>query len=260
MLFTSMLLAAAAASPVLQPTGAWDVKQEKTSCRLQTQYASGGKPVFVSIAAAPQDQDETISIEDSAAIEKPTSGMYVTGISSKSAPNTGVFVSQPSERTGYRLTALLMQGGLLTDLEDGDVVDISAKPVRLRLQFYGIAEAEKALADCKVSLRKSWGVGNDTPFQPMSALDRDITEYYTTGDYPAEDREQGVAGLVVSILDVDTQGRVAACRTISSSAVALNAGTYLASAKLRFKPARDKNGEAVSSAFVSSVRWTLPGR
>jgi TonB family protein len=85
--------------------------------------------------------------------------------------------------------------------------------------------------------------------------------YVSTDDYPAAALRGEAQGRVVFRLDVDVQGRVAACTiTASSGSAPLDGATCrIMRSRVRFVPARDRRGRFVADSYANSISWALPG-
>lgn len=92
------------------------------------------------------------------------------------------------------------------------------------------------------------------PPPPMSAAG-----LISQDDYPADSRRNGEHGTVAVRLDITAEGRVGACTVIDSSGFAnLDAATCrLLSRRARFRPARDRAGNAVPDSLVQRITWRL---
>lgn len=81
----------------------------------------------------------------------------------------------------------------------------------------------------------------------------------TYRDYPAEARRLRAGGIVDVRLDIDSGGRVTACRVVRSSGRADFDETTcrLILQRFRFNPARNAAGEAVATVYGWRQRWWL---
>lgn len=105
-------------------------------------------------------------------------------------------------------------------------------------------------------------------FDPESVADtvgqpKPITNpgsWATSADYPAIALREGRAGVVRFTVTVDLDGTVSKCEvTASSGSGDLDAATcVLISARARFQPARDAQGDAIVSTYYNSIRWQIP--
>lgn len=81
-------------------------------------------------------------------------------------------------------------------------------------------------------------------------------------DYPRESREARIGDAVTIALTVGRDGRVKRCRVhrASRDPAADRITCRLASARFRFRPARDANGNPVESTYGWQQRWFYPGQ
>ncbi len=79
-------------------------------------------------------------------------------------------------------------------------------------------------------------------------------------DYPRESRDARIGNSVTIALTVGTDGRVKRCRILrpSRDPIADQITCRLASARFRFRPARNANGEPVESTYGWQQRWFYP--
>lgn len=79
-------------------------------------------------------------------------------------------------------------------------------------------------------------------------------------DYPASALRAGEQGTVRYVLDIGVDGRVRGCRvTLSSGSSSLDsAACRIMTARGRFRPAIDSNGNPAPSQEVQAVAWSLP--
>ena len=139
------------------------------------------------------------------------------------------------------------------------MLSIAAKPVVLRFAIVQPDKAKVALAGCVADLKKAWGIDPDLTARTAIPLQGNPARYFSTANYPSEASDRGIYGRVIVLLSVTEQGTVGACRILSSAGEALNAGTCKAAMRIRFKPARDKDGKPLPSTYTLPVRWVLPG-
>lgn len=87
-----------------------------------------------------------------------------------------------------------------------------------------------------------------------------VASWVTTDDYPARDLREGNEGVSGFSVVVGVNGRVASCEIVRSSGhPGLDAATCKAvTARARFAPATDENGDAVQGTYSNSVRWQIP--
>jgi TonB family protein len=84
--------------------------------------------------------------------------------------------------------------------------------------------------------------------------------WVTSDDYPVSALRAGVGGSTGFRLDINAQGNVSRCTVTRASGTAAldTAACTLLSARGQFIPATDRNGNAIASAYTSTVRWQIP--
>lgn len=86
-----------------------------------------------------------------------------------------------------------------------------------------------------------------------------LSSYVSPNDYPAESLRAGEEGDVRVRLKVGVKGRVEECSvTQSSGSKHLDAATCKIYSRLRYSPARNKEGEPVVAFVSQRHRWGLP--
>ena len=88
----------------------------------------------------------------------------------------------------------------------------------------------------------------------------DPARWIGTGDYPPAALAKGESGITDFALNIDAQGRVAACGiTASSGSSALDqASCELVARRARFIPAVDMAGVKIAGRYASRIKWVLP--
>jgi len=90
----------------------------------------------------------------------------------------------------------------------------------------------------------------------------DIRKLFTTDDYPQEALVRDQQGTAQFLLLIGTDGKVAACHVVKASGVPSldGMGCQAIRQRARFKPALDRNGKPVRSAYTTPpVSWRLGG-
>jgi protein TonB len=98
-------------------------------------------------------------------------------------------------------------------------------------------------------------------FKPKPPVPKnDPRKWVNTDDYPSRDLREGNEGVTAFRVVVGSNGRVSACEIVRSSGhPGLDAATCKAvTARARFEPATDENGEKVVGTYGNSVRWQIP--
>ena len=258
-MFAAIVLAAAATPVAALPTGPWVVSAEENLCTLQHRYTVDGRKValvFQPLLDLPT-MDVFVVGEDRS--ETQYQGMFTARISSRAEALTGRYYSNYATKSKLRYTRLTIGRGVLDDLQDGDTLSLQAKPINITLKVARPDKARAALAGCVTELKKSWGIDPAMADRVVTPLEGNPARYFDSHAYPPEALHQGIYGRVIALLNIGADGTVAHCRIVSSAGAALNDGTCKAAQRIRFKPARDKDGVALPATYLLPVRWVLPG-
>jgi len=89
---------------------------------------------------------------------------------------------------------------------------------------------------------------------------RDRLRWITTDDYPTAALRQDIQGSVVISVMIGTDGRVRSCLVTQSSGSKLldDATCRLYTARARFTPARDADGNPTAAQRTDRYRWQIP--
>jgi protein TonB len=102
------------------------------------------------------------------------------------------------------------------------------------------------------------------PPKPSLATDaapaRNWRQWITTDDYPTAALRNDVQGLVVISVTIGTDGKVRSCLVTQSSGSKLldDATCRLYTARARFAPARDADGNPTTAQRTDRYRWQIP--
>jgi protein TonB len=88
-----------------------------------------------------------------------------------------------------------------------------------------------------------------------------LTGVISSDDYPADALDRGEQGTVEADLVVSEQGRVLACKILSSSgSESLDRATCnILTKRTRFTPAIDPQGRKVTGTFTQRITWRIEG-
>jgi protein TonB len=90
----------------------------------------------------------------------------------------------------------------------------------------------------------------------------DVRSIFRADDYPVEAQRNGEEGTAVARLEIDDAGRVTGCTIARSSTHKTldDATCNIVRERAKFVPARNSDGQAVSSTYVTPpVTWRLEG-
>jgi TonB family protein len=240
------------------PVNRWNVDYGTLRCSLARRLGGEQSPVLILSSYLGRDEPEFILMRagDQALPDLPD---QMDVVLSPSNERETVHVER---RTGYAY------GVALSGLREG-FFDRFAAARNVRFEADGrvivdlpIPFADRAVAflrSCNDDLLRSWGI--DPALQaawrrPPTAVSGTIDD----DDYPAAAMRAGQSGAVVVRYVVGTGGRVSDCVVlVSSRSPELDSTTCrLFTQRLRFEPALDAEGRAVSALLVRTVVWRLP--
>ena len=254
-----LALAAKPAPPPVPPTGPWVVRSEENLCLLARNYVVDGRTQSLIFQPLLDLDEMEMFVVAPGTSGTPHDGKFTATVDSRQATYTGRYYSAVSAKAKGRVTRLYAERKILDELKDGDVLRIQAKPLDQAFALVRPERARAALRTCVEGLKKDWGIDPDSSARAVTPLEGNPGRFFSAANYPPEAYQKGIYGRVVALLNIDPTGRVSNCRIVSSAGEALNAGTCQVARRVRFKPARDKDGTALASTYLLPVKWTLPG-
>jgi len=254
-----LLAAAAASSAPLAPTGPWVVHVDENMCLLERNYALGADQVTLVFQPLLDLDSMELYVVTSDRSGEQFTGTFTAGIAPDAQAFNGHYFSVLPEHSKHRVTRLTTQRRVLNDLKDGDTFSLKAKPVNLTFKIARPEKARVALQACTDDLKKSWGIDAEMESRVVTPLDGNPARYFSSSSYPREALAKRIYGRVVALLNISPEGTVEHCRIVSSAGPELNDGTCKAAARIRFKPARDRDGKGLPATYLLPVRWTMPG-
>lgn len=257
-------------------TRKWEARYDRDSCGLSAQFGEGDSAVVASFTryqpgdqfdltligkrlrfvkpAIEADIDFGIKIDSKREVMVGTKGatpavffssIRIDGVKSKGPPASLPEVTRAMEK-GVAGVTVSLDGG---------------KPFRLVLAK-GLGNPMVALRVCTDDLVQSWGY--DPAVQ--TALSRRVTpanppgSWITNDDYPITAIRNGANGLIQFRLDVDPEGKIAACHILARTSPDEFADLTcrLITKRARFEPALDAGGKPVRSYFVNTAHFAMP--
>jgi len=138
-------------------------------------------------------------------------------------------------------------------LQVGDGPDVSLVVDNMSPLFAG-------LEACVEDLKRYWNYDGEKTGLIAVRARGDIRHLFKSGDYPDEALWRGQEGAAQFLLLVDEKGSAAGCHVVVPSGVpVLDAmGCQVIRERVKMKPARDHQGRAVRSAFITPpVSWRM---
>ena len=259
MLLAAMLLSAATPAPLLLPTGPWVVHMEENLCLLERTYPAADRKVSLIFQPLLDLDEMEVFVVSNDHSDQQHVGSFTATIEPGQQTSTGRYFSVYTPKTKSRLTRLTTDRSLFDQLKNGDTLRLKAKPLNLAFRIVQPEKARAALKGCVDDLKKSWGIDPEMASRTVTPADGNPGRYFGPDAYPPEALAKRIFGRVIALLNITPEGTVEHCRIVSSAGEALNAGTCKVAMRIRFKPARDKNGVPLPGIYVLPVRWTMFG-
>jgi protein TonB len=156
-----------------------------------------------------------------------------------------------------------MLGGMDTDQPPVDPrspvqPDRSPAPVMIIAAIAALAAwaAWQVWPDWTVRIHQKPSATQSTQRRPA---DQPLVGLFTADDYPPDAADRNEQGTTQVAVTVGLDGRVHGCSVaVSSGSASLDRATCrIITARARFSPAQDRNGQAVTGTFHQSVTWRL---
>ena len=243
----------------LMPNGPWYVRGEENMCLLERRYTLGDRTVSLVFQPLLDLPTMEVFVIDPKSSGRQYQGDFAATVAPAGTPFAGRYFSVSSDKGKARVTRLSVERQLLEGLKDGDRLHVRAKPLDQTFTMVRPEKARVALQSCIDGLKKEWGIDPEIAGRGVTPLEGNPARYFGPSTYPPEALRSGIYGRVIAFLNIDASGGVGKCRILSSAGQALNEGTCKAAARIRFKPARDKDGNGLPSTYLLPVRWVLPG-
>jgi hypothetical protein len=285
MRIVSLFLATVAAIPLvaadkpvetLAPSGKWHLDYGVNRCHMIRSFGEGKKSViFRMVQYAPGDffaldllgnRFGSVSAYSDVAIDFGHDGTFnknrafngSLGKEKMLSVGTSRLVDIPGETNDYS------QIKQLTPADEASVSTVyfrvsGSKPFKLMLGSMG--PVMKAMRTCTDDMIKSWGYDPAQLATNTRALELrpESGQLLRDGDYPATSVSFGNIGIVQFRMDVNADGTVSGCKILAETKPA-DFGSVVckkASARAKFNPALDKDGNPVRSFTVKSVRFQI---
>lgn len=267
-LFALMLAALMLAAPMPEPAaplpalGKWSVAYHESSCTLSRSFGDAAAPVKLDFTPAALGGRMAILFAAPAGKGRQhREGAATLLLLPGNRTLTTSYQSLEQRDKGQHVVVMNLDGEATGGWQDVEALAIAldkAPPVTIALQ--GMAAGVRALQQCHDDLLRGWEVdpAELTRVVVKPKLMTDLGEIYST-EVLREGVLRGAPSRIMMIFKVDSEGWVRKCRVVASSGIAmLNAGTCaLATTKLRYEPARDKDGQPTASHILLAVRWPV---
>jgi TonB family protein len=252
MIFITMLALAAAQSAPIAPLGRWTVDYRPDMCVASRPFGTEATPTLFGL-------EPSVSMDSAGAmllIVSPNSrGSGVrrgeaTVVLSSGARKTLDYVSWTLKAsTDQRAYEVTVDADFMSKLDQSTELSMNFGKESFALATGPFSKVLGAMKTCTDNLLHSWGVDPAARAVPAN----NPGGWFTDDDYPAAARRRGVSGRVAALVTAGPDGRVKACRIVSSSKDPdLDETTCeLAKRRGRYKPG------ASDSFAVLGIRWVL---
>jgi TonB family protein len=264
----ALLLALApilSAPEALPPHGPWQVAYEESMCLAARQFGAKGE-VTLAFRPGPLSDYMELSID----VPRWPGRLMFRGKADLQIARGDQRFEASYEAMGdagraIRAIVVVTRSEVLDRLTDDDVLTVAPQPNgRLAFRLTNLVKLKSALADCRRTLLRHWGIDVAAVEQvdvPAKPIDGDV-QLITTSDYPAEAARKGVRGTSNIVWTIGESGGVSDCRTVGSSGSEEldRAACAAIMRRARYEPARDAKGNAVKSWQSRRIRWRAFGR
>jgi Gram-negative bacterial TonB protein C-terminal len=270
------LLAADKPVEILAPSSKWQLDYGVNRCHMIRSFGEGSKQViFRMVRYAPGDyfdldllgkrfasnaaySNVTIDFGHDGTVNKREAFNGSLGKEKMLSVGNSRLVDVPGEITDYA------QIKPMTLADESSVSSVyvrvnGSKPFKLALG--SMAAPMKAMRTCTDNLVKSWGYDpvHLATYKRGPELRPESGQLLRDGDYPVNALSSGIIGVVQIRLDVNADGTVGGCKTLAETKPA-DFSTVVckkASARAKFNPALDKDGNPVRSFMMQTVRFRI---
>lgn len=251
---STLLPTGRAASEPLQPLKPWLMHSGATQCAALRQYGKKENPFTLIIR--PDPTGRTYDLMISSRRSGPSLALVRAGLivfAGKGIVREAMdyqIKGRPFSTYQFRLSSAEMEQARTASKADIFVQNGLSDSFALE----GMQAVFDGLRRCTERLQAYWNV-NST----VSARG-DVRSIFSTNDYPPGLAWTGRGGRVQYLLLIDEHGSVAGCYVVepSGSAQLDSMGCEVIQERAKFTPARDSNGNAVRSAYVTPfISWQV---
>lgn len=243
------------------PAGKWLVDFADQQCTAGRQYQSGQTHINLNFRPRPTTTIVTIVIEMPKAGQEP--GIYNAKISFGQAIEEFDSLSvTPSTKPGFLIFSLVTDREGLVRLAAAQRLKVASSKLQIDLRVTGLSEVMRVVDRCVADLLTHWGLSaaDQARMASFPVGVRNIASYVSNADYPSGALARNAVGTVEARVTVSPAGKASDCQMIRSSGHDdLDRITCkVVVDRARFIPARDRQGQAMSSPFAFAIRWLIP--
>jgi len=271
---------------VFVPTSEWRYARDSESCRATRDFVHGDQPMKLQIQAFSPDAEYKLAMVGKALPDR-SGGLLEFQMAFNPddlRPASGILAStngvplltfRGNLRTSADVEArrAAFEAGRDPPQSDGpgearetavdELALVFSRGKPLALQLGSMKEPAARLRQCGWELVGTWGFDEATQRDlARRPVPMEMDKWFSPGMFPANYWRASLSAMVHLRLDVEADGKPAACviqaPKAEGSAEAIACGEIMKNA--RFQPALDSGGNAVPSYFTSSVFFIMPRR
>ncbi len=254
---------------LIQPSAKWELQVEDTTCVLSRHYGAGASGMTLVVRKKPLSADYDLALFDSlkrkgGATDK--SGQDIATIRlnpGDRAIRVGFDMWSATTSPDLRVTKMSITSADFEAITAAETVSIaigSSSPVSLAMRAG--PKAALALKSCNDDFLREWNIDPSEKDRVVKPATPQMPAFWISdNDYPAA--AKGAQGVVFAVFKVDTNGRVADCRPVTSSGSPILDQTtcQVIQERARYNPALDKEGKPVPVHKSVTFAWrNQPGR
>jgi TonB family protein len=256
-------LAPAVAGQAPAPSGSWNVDWGDHRCSLIRQDQAS-PPNYLALQVIPGSHNPSLRFVSRAWPEGALSDLDRISLSFEPE---GRVAEGLKRREDTEAGPALVLFDAAIDLRSALAAARSVRVARDGTPLFEIAtpssdRALAALRECETTVMRQWGIDPVAHAAVRVPPRGNAARFVSNDDYPAASLRRASQGTVTFRLDLDRDGRATACRVlVGSGDQALDAATCrIMRSRARFEPARDAQGNAIPTVYVSNITWRIMGR
>lgn len=265
-LFAGAATSAAAQVPpaiVLTPSSPWQVDYADNECRLVREFGRDSQRIALRIARASSLEYFDVVVAGPGVPDLPLRRSTHIRLQPQAAEiESEGYSMQVPEQSFHFIRLFDVDSPFLRQFQPTQLLTIANGSFSVTLRIDNAVQALAALQICHDDLLAGWGFDiamyRALASPPLSRGGEAL--WVTTDDYPTEALRSSVQGIVTTMMNVGTDGRVKRCIVVVSSGTpALDMAACSAlTRRARFNPAIGTDGQPTEAPFIKRVRWELP--
>jgi TonB family protein len=252
-----LTLAIAAAPPAAKPVGPWVVDFETTHCIASRQFDAGGVPIIFGIEAIPTQEGRHLYFQRPGKSRLMDLEEVDIRIGGKRIEK--VLIAEPVVEKGNVRYSTTLEPEEYGALLDQNALSARSHPIKADLRLTSLKVVDSQLANCASMMLEYLGVSRDQQGKIASfpKFSKAGKAKIGGGGYPQDAQRRGAMGSVRLMVMVNEAGKVTDCRRIRSSGHPDLDADACSAMRTRavFDPARDRQGRAIASLYVTDFSY-----